>query len=126
MIKKLFFFLTLLALCSSFAPSQDAIVGYWEITKVESNFEFAKRKRKVGNGFMLQFREDGVVISGRRVEKKKDTQSGTYKFDPDNMTLEITNVGPRNDEPMKVLKLTRNKLIFKDKNSTVHFKKIKS
>ena len=126
MIKKLFFYFSIILLLASFAPSQDAIVGYWEVVKVDSNFEFSKRRnRKIRSGFLLQFRADGVVVSGRRIEKKKETRSGTYKFDPDKMTLEIKDVGPRNDEPMKVVKLTRSKLIFKDKNSTVHFRKIK-
>lgn len=126
MIKKLFFYFTIVLLLSSFTPVQDDILGYWEITKVESSFEFSKRKRRrVGGGFLLQFRADGVVVSGSRIEKKKETRSGTYKFDPDKMTLEIKDVGPRNDEPMKVIKLTKSKLIFKDKNSTVHFRKIK-
>lgn len=125
MIKKIIFLFSLVVLCSSFAPTQDMIIGYWQITKVESSFEFAKRKRRVGNGFVLQFKEGGVVVSGRRVEKKKETRSGTYKFDPEKMTLEITDVGPRNDEPMKVLKLTKSKLVFQDPNSTVYFKKIK-
>lgn len=127
MIKKSLFFFATVFILTSFSPAKDDIVGYWEIVKVESSFEMSKRRnKKIRTGFLLQFRADGVVISGRRIDKKKETKSGTYNFNEEKMTLEIKDVGPRNDEPMKVVKLTKTKLIFRDKNSTIHFKRIKA
>lgn len=126
MIRRLFPLLFLLVSLSSFAPTEDKIIGYWEVFKVEPNSGPSKRKmRRVGNGFLLQFREDGVVTTGRRIDKKKETKSGTYKFDSEKMTLEISDVGPKEEEPMKVLKLTSKRLVFQDRRSTVHLRKIK-
>ena len=113
-------------LLSSFAPTEDEIIGYWEVFKVKPNSGPSKRKtRRVANGFLHQFRDDGVVTTGRRIDKKKETKSGTYKFDSENMTLEITDVGPKEEKPMKVLKLTSKRLVFQDRRSTVHLRKIK-
>jgi len=126
MIRRLLTFCLFILLLSSFAPTEDEIIGYWEVFKVEPNSGPSKRKmRRVANGFLLQFRDDGVVTTGRRIDKKKETKSGTYKFDSENMTLEITDVGPKEEKPMKVLKLTSKRLVFQDRRSTVHLRKIK-
>lgn len=126
MAKKLIFLLSLIFIFSSFAPSADKIVGYWELTKVVSKFDFKKRKNKSpGGGFMLHFKEDGTVTTGRRIDKQKETRSGTYVFDVENMTLEIKGVGPDSDEPLIVTKLSNSKLVFKDKMSTIYFMKVK-
>lgn len=126
MIRRLFTLLFLFTFLTSLTPSEENIIGYWEVYKVAGNIGPAKRKMKrVGNGFLLQFRDDGVVITGSRIEKKNETKSGTYKFDVDKMTIQISDVGPKQEEPMKVLKLTSKKLVFQDKRSTVYLRKIK-
>lgn len=126
MIRRIFPLLFLLVSLSSFAPTEDKIIGYWEVFKVEPNSGPSKRKmRRISNGFLLQFKEDGVVTTGRRIDKKKETKSGTYQFDSEKMTLEISDVGPKEEDPMKVLKLTSKRLVFQDRRSTVHLRKIK-
>jgi uncharacterized protein (TIGR03066 family) len=126
MTLRLFKVLLLLLFLTSIAPSQEKIVGFWEVYKVSANIGLKKQKmRRAGNGFILQFRDDGVVTTGRRIDKKKETKSGTYLFDADKMTLEISDVGPKEEEPMKVLKLTSKKLVFRDKRSTIYLRKIK-
>ena len=123
MIRRLFVFYLLIFLVSSFAPTEDKIIGYWEVFKIEANAGPSKRKtRRVANGFLHQFRDDGVVTTGRRVDKKKETISGTYAFNSDNMTLQIREVGPNEEEPLRVLKLTSKKLIIQDRRSTVHLR----
>ncbi len=122
---RLFSIILLFVILSSFAPSKDEIIGYWEVQKIEGNIGSGKRKMKrVGNGFLLQFRDDGVVTTGRRIDKKKETKSGTYKFDAEKMTLEISDVGPKEEEPMKVLKLTSKRLVFQDRRSTIYLRRV--
>ena len=76
---RLLTFCFFILLLSSFAPTEDEIIGYWEVFKVKVNSSPSKRKtRRVANGFLHQFRDDGVVTTGRRVDKKKETKSGTY------------------------------------------------
>ena len=40
------------------------------------------------------------------------------------MTLQIREVGPNEEEPLRVLKFTSKKLIIQDRRSIVHLRKI--
>ena len=89
----------------SFTDNQKskAIIGYWEIFKIEKPDETTRIRRIK----YLQFHENGLLEGGRI--GKNPNKSGTWKIDAKSNTLILQSEGENNEElgTCRIVRLTR-------------------
>jgi hypothetical protein len=115
MYKYLFLFLFILG-NSNFISAQVVekdLIGFWEVTKIISLRENGRRIER--EPLVMEFRENGVFIMGKRGEKNSKTKKASWELeDADVLILMLNN----DAEVVQIKKCSKRKLVLLDKRST--------